>query len=158
MRSTSDLLRWIYRGAGPNRLGLVLNRVQTWLTAAGIGPERGQTLEVRGRSSGQPRTVPVVVADLGGRRYLVSMLGERAGWVANVRAAQGAATLIARRDREDVRLVEVPVEDRAPILRRYLQLAPGGRPHIPVDRHAPEAAFRDIAPDFPVFAVEPRAA
>jgi len=33
--------------------------------------------------------------------------------------------------REAVRLVDVPAEGRPAILRRYLAIAPGARPHIP---------------------------
>jgi hypothetical protein len=38
-------------------------------------------------------------------------------------------------------------------LRRYLKLAPGARPHIPVDRRAPLAEFEAIAADYPVFRI-----
>jgi hypothetical protein len=55
--------------------------------------------------------------------------------------------------REAVRLEEVDPRARAPILRRYLQVAPGGRAHIPVDRHAPLAAYEQIAAQYPVFRV-----
>lgn len=94
-----------------------------------------------------------MVADYEGERYLVSMLGEGASWVSNVRAADGQATL-RRGGREPVRLVEVDPADRAPILQRYLQIAPGARPHIAVDRHAPLAEFEQIAARHPVFRVE----
>lgn len=97
-------------------------------------------------------TFPVVIADYQGERYLVSMLGERANWVQNVRAADGWAVLRHGR-RERVRLEEVPIEQRAPILQRYLQLAPGARPHIPVDRTAPVEHFERVAPDIPVFRI-----
>ena len=97
---------------------------------------------------------PVVVADWQGERYLVSMLGEGANWVRNVRAAGGRAVL-RRRGREAVLLEEVDPAERAPILRRYLQLAPGARPHIPVDRRAPLAEFERIADRYPVFRVVP---
>jgi hypothetical protein len=115
------------------------------------------TLEVRGRSSGRVVSFPLVVADYGGERYLVAMLGERSNWVANVRAAEGRAVL-RHGNREAVRLEEVDPDARAPILRRYLELAPGGRPHIPVDRHTPMAEFERIAAEYPVFRVtsEPR--
>ena len=43
---------------------------------------------------------------------------------------------------------------RAPILRRYLQVAPGARPHIPLDRRAPLAEFERIAALYPVFRVD----
>ena len=42
----------------------------------------------------------------------------------------------------DVELREVDAADRAPILRRFLALAPGARPHIAVDQHAPLAESR----------------
>ena len=57
--------------------------------------------------------------------------------------------------REPVRLEEVPPRDRAPILRQYLQVAPGARPHIPVDRRAPLADFDRIADRYPVFRIRP---
>ncbi len=52
-----------------------------------------------------------------------------------------------------VELQEVDPADRAPILKRFLAVAPGARPHIPVDRHAPLADFARVAPDHPVFRV-----
>jgi len=107
-------------------------------------------LEVRGRFSGRNIKFPVVIADVGEERYLVSMLGANANWVLNVRAAEGSAVLRHGR-RESVHLEEVPPGERAPILRRYLQVAPGARPHIPVDRRAPLTEFERIAADYPVF-------
>lgn len=112
------------------------------------------TLELRGRRTGRLISFPLVVAEYEGERYLVAMLGEQTNWVHNVRAAGGAAVLRHGR-RTPVRLVEVETSARAPILRRYLELAPGARPHIPVDRHAPLAEFDRIAPRFPVFHVTP---
>jgi hypothetical protein len=55
-----------------------------------------------------------------------------------------------------VRLVEVQVDQRAPILRRYLDVAPGARPHIPVSRNAPVEQFELIAAQFPVFRIDDR--
>jgi hypothetical protein len=52
-----------------------------------------------------------------------------------------------------VRLEEVDARACAPILRRYLQVAPGARAHIPVDRRAPLAEFEQIAAQYPVFLV-----
>jgi deazaflavin-dependent oxidoreductase (nitroreductase family) len=119
-----------------------------------LSPARAMTLEVPGRCTGRLISFPVAVADYEGGRYLVSMLGNDANWVRNVRAAGGRAVL-RRRGREGVRLVEVEPRDRAPILRRYLEVAPGARPHVPVDRHAPLAEFERIADQFPVFRVIP---
>jgi hypothetical protein len=53
-------------------------------------------------------------------------------------------------------LEEVPVESRPPILKRYLQVAPGARPHIPVDRHAPPEDFAAVAPHVPAFRITTR--
>jgi deazaflavin-dependent oxidoreductase (nitroreductase family) len=130
-----------------------MNRLSALQFSAGLlSPRRAVTLEVRGRRSGRVVSLPLVVAEVGGERYLVSMLGSDANWVRNVRAAGGRAVLRHGR-RQAVRLEEVDPGVRAPILRRYLDLAPGARPHIPVDRHAPVAEFEPIAAQFPVFRV-----
>ena len=93
------------------------------------------------------------MADVGGQWYVVSMLGE-CNWVQNVRAAGGCATLRRRRARA-VRLVEIPVEERAPVIKQYVKRVPGGRPHIPVDRDEPVEAFEMVASNYPVFQVVP---
>jgi hypothetical protein len=49
---------------------------------------------------------------------------------------------------------DVPVEMRAPLLKAYLQIAPGARPHIPVDKDAPIAEFEQIAPKIPIFGIK----
>ncbi|HXV94060.1 MAG TPA: nitroreductase/quinone reductase family protein [Pseudonocardia sp.] len=154
MSTVDRLNRWMYRGGRPNRLARVLNRAGATAYAKGLGPKRVATLEVRGRRTGRTVSLPVVVADLGGERYLVSMLGEDVNWVRNVRAAGGRAVLRHGRP-EDVRLVEVEPAARAPVIRRYLDLAPGGRAHIPVDRRASVAEFEKVAPTIPVFRVTP---
>ena len=144
--------RRLYAGGRPGWLARLLNRGQATLHSAGVWPKRLATLEVVGRRSGRRVTLPVVIADFEGERYLVAMLGERAGWVANVRAAGGRAVLRHGR-REKVRLVEVAPADRAPILQRYLDVAPGARAHFSVDRRAPLTAFEAIAPQHPVFRI-----
>ena len=80
------------------------------------------------------------------------MLGQDSNWVRNVRAAGGRAVLRHGR-REAVRLEEVDADARAPILRRYLSLAPGPRAFIRVDPHAPLEEFEEIAPRIPVLRV-----
>jgi deazaflavin-dependent oxidoreductase (nitroreductase family) len=109
-------------------------------------------LEVTGRRSGRRIALPLVIADFEGERYLVAMLGERASWVANVRAAGGRAVLRHGR-REEIRLEEVAPADRARILKRYLQVAPGARAHFPVDQRAPLTSFEAVAPQHPVFRI-----
>jgi hypothetical protein len=145
--------RWMYGGKRPNRVAALLNRCTAGVVAAGIGPKRMARLEVRGRRTGRRLSFPVVIADYGGKRFLVAMLGEEANWVRNVRAADGRAVL-QHGGREDVVLDEVDPSLRAPILRRYLELAPGARAHLPIDQHAPIEEFEHIARQYPVFRIE----
>ena len=142
----------MYSRRRPNRVARLLNRVDATAAAAGIGPRRLTRLEVRGRRSGRQLSLPVVVAEYDGQRYLVAMLGNDANWVRNVRAAGGRAVLRHGHD-ERVRLDEIAPRARAPILQRYLQVAPGARAHFPVDRHAPLPQFERIAEQYPVFRV-----
>lgn len=147
--------QWMYRTGRPNWLARAMNRVSAIQFARGfLAPSHWVTLEVRGRRSGRVISFPLVLTEYDGGRYLVAMLGKDANWVHNVRAAQGRAVLRHGRA-EQVRLVEVEPGARAPILRRYLDVASGARPHLPVRRGAPLAAFEHIAPDFPVFQVQP---
>jgi polyisoprenoid-binding protein YceI len=151
-----DSLRAMYAGGRANATARQFSRM--WATVFGLGlmPRRWVTLEVPGRRSGRVARFPLGMADLDGQWYLVPMLGEQCNWVQNVRAADGRATLRHRRA-VACRLVEVPVSERAPVIKRYLQQVPGARPHIPVDRRAPVADFEAIAPRYPVFRVAPRA-
>ena len=55
--------------------------------------------------------------------------------------------------REEVHLEEIPAEQRAPILKAYLQHAPGARPHVPVNKEALLAEFDKATAAFPVFRV-----
>ena len=151
-----DYLRWLYRDGRPNWLAKLQNRLSAIAFSAGVMPSRVGTLVVRGRCSRRPVSFPIVIATFEGRRYLVSMLGSGANWVRNVEADGGRAELHHGR-RERIRLVEIDTAARPPILRRYLDLAPGARPHIPVDRSAPLEDFERIAAEFPVFRIEPRA-
>ena len=152
MKAYERYLRWLYRGKRPHWFARMQNRVSAAAFGAGIWPKRVAALDIVGRRSSRMVTFPVVIAELDGGRYLVSMLGERANWVRNLRADDGRAVLRHGR-REAVRLEEVPVAQRPAILRRYLELAPGGRPHVPVDRHAPLEEFEPVAAQIPVFRI-----
>jgi len=146
--------RWLYRGQRPNRIARLLNRTAAWTASLGLTANYLETLEVTGRTSGRTITLPVVIAIVEGQRYLVSMLGENVNWVQNVRAAGGKAALRSVR-REAIRLDEVPVAQRAPILQAYLRRAPGARPHVPLSKDAPLAEFAKIAGRYPVFRIVP---
>jgi deazaflavin-dependent oxidoreductase (nitroreductase family) len=150
----STVMRFFYRDWRPTRLGRWVNRLQCWWSGLGLPPRLMAALEVRGRTSGRARATAVVIATVAGARYLVSMLGPRSDWVRNVEAAQGEAVL-RQGQRQRVHLVEVPPEERAPILREYVLIAPGGRQHFPVAVDAPLGGFAEIAERYPVFRIEP---
>jgi hypothetical protein len=147
-----DFTRWLYRGKRPNWIARILNRASAVVASSGVTSNYLVTLEVPGRKSGRIVSLPLVMAVVDGQRYLVSMLGENVHWVQNVRAGGGRAVLRSG-GREEVQLEEVPADQRAPILRAYLQRAPGARPHVPVNKDAALAEFEKIAAAFPVFRV-----
>jgi len=150
-----NVAKWFYRGGRPNWLANALNRFSAALHSLGIAPNYLVTLEVRGRRSGRTIHLPLVMAILERERYLVSMLGQEVDWVRNAKAAGGSVTILHGR-REDVHLEELPPERRAPVIKAYLKRAPGGRPHIPVNKDAPLSDFEKIAAQIPVFRVVPR--
>jgi deazaflavin-dependent oxidoreductase (nitroreductase family) len=143
--------RWLYRGKRQNWIAKVLNKITVAMLAMGIVSDNMVTLEVTGRKSGRTVSFPLVMAVVDGQRYLVSMLGDNVQWVRNVRAAAGSAALRSAGQREEVQLEEVPAGQRAPILKTYLQCAPGARPHVPVDKDAALEEFEKIAAAYPVF-------
>ncbi len=147
-----DDAREMYSTGRANRTAKVLSRLWGVVFALGLMPPRWVRLEVPGRSTGETRSFPLGMADVDGSWYLVSMLGE-CSWVRNVRAADGRAVLRRRRATPCV-LHEVPPEQRAPILRRYVDKVPGGRPHIPVEQGSAVEEFAAIAAEHPVFRVE----
>jgi len=143
----------MYRGGRPNRLTKIINKGWAWLHSLGILPDYMVTLEVAGRQSGKTISFPLAMTFMNGERYLVSMLGEETNWVRNVRAAGGKARLRHGKS-EQVLLEEMEVRQRAPILKAYLRIAPGARPHIPVSKDAHASEFEEIASKYPVFRVK----
>ena len=73
-----------------------------------LGPNA--LITVRGRKSGQPRTTPVALVEIDGRRWVIGTFGET-NWVRNLRAA-GDATLSVGRRREDVKANELAEDER----------------------------------------------
>jgi hypothetical protein len=147
-------LRMCYRDWHPTLIGRWINRFWMLWSGLGLPPRIMLTLQVPGRKSGHLRTNVLVVARREGKQYLVSMLGERSEWVLNLRAAGGRA-FIKQGQRKPVGLAEVPVEERAPIIKEYCRVATSGRLHFPVRHDAPVEEFAKIASDYPVFRVDP---
>ena len=150
----SALMRLFYRDWRPTRLGRWVNRSMCWWSGLGLPPRFQAVLEVRGRTSGRTRSNPVVIATVEGKRYLVSMLGAESDWVKNVEAARGDAVIRQGR-RHRVHLTAVPPEERAPILREYVRIAPSGRQHFPLRVGAPLSDFAVIAESYPVYRIDP---
>jgi F420H(2)-dependent quinone reductase len=74
-------------------------------------------LSVPGRRSGRWHTLPIVVLDHDGERYLVSVRGE-SDWALDLRASHSGR--LSNRGRvEEISVVEVPVPDRAPLIAAY---------------------------------------
>ena len=78
---------------------------------------------VRGRKSGQPRTVVVAIMERNGKRYVGSPYGI-VDWVRNLRAA-GEAVLTRGRRSETVNAIELPKGEAAFVLREEVK---GGNP------------------------------
>jgi len=149
----SLLLRLFYRNWRPTRVGRVVNRLASWRSVLGLTSSEMAVLEVPGRTSGQRRSTPVVIATVEGENYLVSILGLTSDWVKNVEAAHGYAVL-RQRGRRTVHLVNVPPAERAPILREYVRVATSGRHHFPVAVGAPLSEFQTIAERYPVYRID----
>jgi hypothetical protein len=145
--------RIYYRDGRATRAGIAFARFWTSLSRFGLTPSIIVSLETTGARSGLRRAVPMVIARYEGHDHLVAMLGERSAWVHNVRASGGQALLRHGRSRA-VHLVELPDAERAPIIRAYLQVAAGARPHIPVAVDAPLEAFEAVADAYPVFRID----
>ena len=129
------------------------NPIVAGLTRAGISIAGSRVLEVRGRTTGEPRRTPVNPLHLDGARYLVAPRGQTQ-WVKNVRV-DPRARLLGRWRREDISLTEIPVEQRVPILRAYLRKWSwevgaffGG-----VGADSTDEELAGIAPDHPVFRI-----
>ncbi len=149
---SAERLRAMYPDGHGNASARRLSRLWATVFALGLAPRRWVRIEVVGRRTGRPTRFPLGMADLDGCWYLVSMLGERCNWVKNARAAGGLVTIRHGRSAHS-QLVEVPVGERAAVLRRYLQKVPGGRPHIPCGVHASPSELEAIAGRYPVFRV-----
>jgi len=103
-----------------NRPGFVTSRlINPLIMKLGLTP----TLAVRGRRSGQWRTVPVMPVEHEGSRYLVSPRGETQ-WARNLRAA-GDGELRRRGRKEAFRAVEVDGAERERVVAAYRQKVGG---------------------------------
>ena len=136
-----------------NRVDVLSGKVVAWLTRHGVSLLGSRVLSVPGRTSGKIQQVPVNLLEQGGRRYLVAIRGN-AQWVRNVRVAGGARLQVGRRA-EEVTLVELPVEQRVPVLRLYLARWGWEVGHFVegLGKNSTDAELLAAAPGIPAFGV-----
>jgi deazaflavin-dependent oxidoreductase (nitroreductase family) len=132
----------------------VFNPLLMLLSRLGVSLRGSRTLAVRGRRSGEWRTVPVNPLPIDSGRYLVSPRG-RTDWVRNIRAA-GGGELRHRGQAEPIRVTEIADDDKPPILREYLRRWSWevGKFFDGVTADSSEDDLRRIAPDHAVFRIE----
>ena len=126
-----------------------INPINRFLLKRGIGPPTQHLLTTLGRKSGRTRTTPVALVTFEGERYIVAGF-DGADWVQNARAA-GRGQLQRGRSLESVALVEVPLEQRAPILQLFAHKIRGGQAFLTVAPSAPHSTFVEAAPRHPIF-------
>jgi deazaflavin-dependent oxidoreductase (nitroreductase family) len=134
---TLTLLRAGFKLVGP---GLVIGNYPMYL------------LTVRGRKSGQPRTVALAIIERNGKRYVGSPYGI-VNWVRNLRAA-GEAILTRGRRSETVNARELPKGEAALVLREEIR---GGNPFVRnygVTADSSLEEFERAAVSHPLFVLE----
>ncbi len=132
----------------------VFNRLVAALTRMGISLYGSRVLEVKGRKSGEWRQTPVNLLRFDGTDYLVAPRGQTQ-WVKNLRASGQGRLRVGRRT-ESFTAVEIPDDDKPPLLRAYLKkwkfevgVFFGG-----VGPDSSDEELRRIAPDHPVFRLD----
>ena len=137
-------------------------RIGPAATSLGLVPQDVITVEVPGRQSGVIRRTTMVRAVCDGGHYVVSLAGE-SDWVRNVRAAAGQV-VIGGRQRRAARLAEVPVPQRAPVIRAYLlrwgrhggsrAVAREARNYFGVSPEVSLEEIQGVAEHYPVFRIQ----
>jgi deazaflavin-dependent oxidoreductase (nitroreductase family) len=132
------------------------NILTTTLLRAGVklvGPRNYPMylLTVRGRKSGQPHTIPIVILEQNGKRYLASPYGI-VNWVRNLRAA-GEAILTRGRCAETVTARELPQGDAALVLRADIKRNPFAR-YFGVTADSSLEEFERATVSHPLFVLE----
>jgi deazaflavin-dependent oxidoreductase (nitroreductase family) len=132
----------------------VFNRLVAACTRLGVSVWGSRVLRVRGRKSGEWRSSPVNLLTYEGKQYLVAPRGHTQ-WVRNIRIS-GAGELVLGSRVQPFRAVEIPDDQKVPLLRHYLKrwkfevgMFFGG-----VSDTSADSELRRIAPDHPVFRVD----
>lgn len=125
------------------RLLLLSNGLTRRMLRAGMPMGPNTLLTVRGRTSGEPRSAPVAVAPIDGRRYVIGAYGD-VNWVRNLRAA-GEADIKTPAGLEHVRAHEL---DRDEATEFFAKTLTGYVAHFPwLGRVFGRALFGLVAPE-----------
>ena len=137
----------------------IMNPFVVLAMRAGVSIWGSRILEVRGRTSGEPRRTPVNLLEMDGQQYLVAPRGE-GQWVRNVRADHGRLALILGRHRDERVAHELPDAEKTPVLRAYLRRwkMEVGVFFDGVTADSDDADLQRIAHDHPVFLLSEPAA
>jgi deazaflavin-dependent oxidoreductase (nitroreductase family) len=135
----------------PSRFDRAVNAAVGWLARRGVSLMGAAELSVRGRTSGEWRSIPVNPLTHDGGTYLVSARGH-SHWVRNLRAAGGGRLTLGRRTREFT-AAELPDAEAPAVLRAYLRRWGGqvSRYFDGLDTSATDAELLAQAPRHPVF-------
>lgn len=131
----------------------VFNATVAVFTRLGLSVWGSRVLEVRGRTSGEPRRTPVNLLTVDGIQYLVAPRGETQ-WVRNLRVSGDGVLLLGKR-RQAFTATELTDADKPEILRAYLKRwkAEVGVFFDGVDANSPDSEVDRIAPRHPVFRI-----
>ena len=113
-----------------------INPLVVRLNRRGLAVGSMHVLTVRGRTTGRPYSTPVSLVTLDGHRYVVSL--PWVSWVKNARAS-GEGVLERGPRLEPVRLVELSLQERTPVVRAFPAQVPHG------------VRFFDLPPDADAF-------
>jgi deazaflavin-dependent oxidoreductase (nitroreductase family) len=119
------------------------NSLVRGLLRLGVPMGPNTLLTVRGRTSGEPRTVPVAVTEADGRRWVIGAYGD-VNWVRNLRAAGGGEIVLDGRDTK-VAAVELDHAEAERFYRDIVGPYLGRQPRIL--QVLVRAVFRLVAPD-----------
>jgi len=120
----------------------------------GVVPTFIYLLTTRGHKTAQPRTNPVLIIRHDEQRWLVAPYGV-VSWVYNARAS-GTVKLTRGGSHEEFSVAEVDAHRAAPVLKRYVTLAPVVLPYFEARIGSPVEAFEAEAAMHPVFLLTPQ--
>ena len=104
--------------APPRWVFSLFNPIVKFLLSAGVPLGPNGLITIRGRKSGLPRTTPVAIIEVSGRRWVWAPWGD-VQWVRNLRAS-GRATISVRRREVEISATELGPAQRVGFFRDVL--------------------------------------